>query len=360
MFLEKSVKPDYEALLANLKREGTPKRVHYLELFLDGEISQAIIKRYGIGGDISEDDPYRHWKMEIALKRFLGYDYISGGIGGIGFPRETMTAEDTNQIEGQKRQQRGWTDEHKGPVNSWEDFEKYPWPDPANITTDNLEWLSENLPDDMCIVSGCHSIFEQVTWLMGYEQLCYALHDTPDLVDAMFNKIGGIFLEMAKVIAQFDRVEIFFGGDDMGFKTGPMVPPDVLIGKSFPWHKKNAEVAHEAGKIYMLHACGDLSLLMDSLINYVKIDGRHSFEDEIEPVTVAKERYGSQIALLGGIDVDFLCRSSEEQIRKRVRETLDACHPGGGYCLGSGNSVVNYMPVENYLAMMDEGRRYSS
>ncbi len=71
MFLEKPVKPDYEALLANLKREGTPKRVHYLELFLDGEISRAIINLYGIGSDISEDDPHRHWKMEIALKKLL-------------------------------------------------------------------------------------------------------------------------------------------------------------------------------------------------------------------------------------------------------------------------------------------------
>ena len=32
--------------------------------------------------------------------------------------------------------------------------------------------------------------------------------------------------------------------------------------------------------------------------------------------------------------------------------------PGGGYCLGSGNSVTNYIPVDNYLIMMDEGRRY--
>ena len=110
----------------------------------------------------------------------------------------------------------------------------------------------------------------------------------------------------------------------------------------------------------MLHACGDLSELMDSLINYVHIDGRHSFEDVIEPVVDAKKRYGSQIALLGGIDVHFLCEANEEQIRKRVRETLDICQPGGGYCLGSGNSVVNYMPVDNYLTMMDEGRRYST
>jgi len=358
MLLEIPVQPDYEALLANLRLQGTPERVHYLELFLDGEIKQNIIRRYGMGSEVSEDDPYRRWKIEIELQRFLGYDYVACSVEGLAFPRETMKTEDTTKAAGQKRSHRNWTNEQSGPVNSWEDFEKYPWPDPANFTTNNLEWLSANLPDDMCLFSGCHSIFEEVTWLTGYERLCYAIYDTPDLIDAMFEKIGGIFNEMAKIIAQFDRVEALFGGDDMGFRTGPMVPPEVLIEKSFPWHRKNAQVAHESGKLYLLHACGNLSLLMDSLINYVHIDGRHSFEDVIEPVTEAKKRYGSQISILGGIDVGFLCEASEEQIRKRVRETLDICHPGGGYCLGSGNSVVNYMPVENYLVMMDEGRRY--
>ena len=352
------VKPDYEAFLSNLKREGTPKRVHYMELFLDGEIKSSIINRYDIGSDIPKDDPYYHLKMEIALQRFLGYDYVSSGIEGFGFPRDVLRADDTTDIENQKRSVRGWTDEHKGPVNSWEDFEKYPWPNTANCTTKTIEWLTANLPDDMCIVSGCHSIFEEVTWLMGYEFLCYAIHDMPDLVDAMFEKIGKLFNEVAEIIAQFDRINIFFGGDDMGFNTQPMVSPDVLINKSFPWHKINADIAHKAGKLYLLHACGNLVPLMDSLINYVKIDGRHSYEDVIEPVTVAKQRYGSKIAIIGGIDVHFLCTANEEQIRKRVRDTLDACLPGGGYCLGSGNSVTNYIPVDNYLAMMDEGRKY--
>ncbi len=97
---------------------------------------------------------------------------------------------------------------------------------------------------------------------------------------------------------------------------------------------------------------------MDDLIHDVKIDARHSFEDVIEPVSQAKQRYGKDIALLGGIDVDFLCRATEGEVRQRVRDTLNACMPGGGYCLGTGNSVANYIPLENYLAMLDEGRRY--
>ena len=90
----------------------------------------------------------------------------------------------------------------------------------------------------------------------------------------------------------------------------------------------------------------------------VKIDGKHSFEDTIEDVREAKRTYGRRIALLGGIDVDFLCRADEDAIRRRVRDTLDVCQPGGGYGLGTGNSVANYIPLDNYLTMVDEGRLY--
>jgi uroporphyrinogen decarboxylase len=104
---------------------------------------------------------------------------------------------------------------------------------------------------------------------------------------------------------------------------------------------------------------------MDDLIDDVKIDAKHSFEDEIMPVAEAFEKYGRRVAILGGIDVDFLVRSGEEAVRRRVRETLDACMGGTGgggfgtgYCLGTGNTVANYIPVQSFLAMLDEGRRY--
>jgi uroporphyrinogen decarboxylase len=90
----------------------------------------------------------------------------------------------------------------------------------------------------------------------------------------------------------------------------------------------------------------------------VGIDGKHSYEDTTVDVRVLKAGLGQQIALLGGIDVDFLCRSGEAEIRARVREVLQTCQPGGGYCLGTGNTVANYIPLENYLVMLDEGRRY--
>ena len=97
---------------------------------------------------------------------------------------------------------------------------------------------------------------------------------------------------------------------------------------------------------------------MDDLLEDVQIDALHSFEDTNRDVREAKKLWGDRIALLGGIDMDFLCRASVSEVRQRAHDTLDTCMPGGGYCLGTGNSVANYLPLDNYLAMLDEERNY--
>ena len=118
------------------------------------------------------------------------------------------------------------------------------------------------------------------------------------------------------------------------------------------------QIAHAHNMPFLLHSCGNLEAIMDDLINDVGIDAKHSFEDIIQPVTEAKSLYGERIALLGGIDVDMLCRSSEAEVRAYTRRVIEVCAPGGGWALGTGNSVANYIPVRNYLAMLDEGRKY--
>lgn len=250
-------------------------------------------------------------------------------------------------------------DENRGPITNWDEFEQYPWPKPEQISTRALEWYEKNLPDDMCIIAGggfAH-FAEYLSWLMGYQTLCFALYDQRDLVQAIYDRIMELFVVSLEKMLQFTKVKIVWGSDDMGFKTGTLISPADLRQFVLPGHKVMAEMSHAAGKPYLLHACGNLASIIDDLVEDVKIDAKHSFEDTIEDVRVVKHTYGKRIALLGGIDVDFLCRSSEEAVRQRVRDTLEICQEGGGYCLGTGNSVANYIPLNNYLAMLDEGRK---
>ncbi len=97
------------------------------------------------------------------------------------------------------------------------------------------------------------------------------------------------------------------------------------------------------------------------MINDVKIGVKHSFEDTIQNVIEAFRLYSNRIAILEGIgiDVDFMCMADEQSLRLRVQETLKVCVDKIGYCLGIGNSVANYIPLDNYLAMIDEGRKFT-
>jgi uroporphyrinogen decarboxylase len=272
------------------------------------------------------------------------------------FPFNRVEVEDT--ADHQRPTGRSFVDEHSGPITTFDEFEAYPWPDPDQASTSALEWYESNLPDDMCVIagSGFAHFAEYLSWLMGYETLCYALHDQCDLVAAISQRLIAIYRIVTQRILQFSRVKLVWGSDDMGFRTGTLIHPDDLREFVLPGHKLLAGMSHAAGRPYLLHSCGNLSAIMDDLIDDVRIDARHSFEDAIEPVTSAKATYGQRIALLGGIDIDFLCRAEPAQIRQRVRDTLVRCMPGGGYCLGTGNSVANYIPLANYLAMLDEGR----
>ncbi len=95
---------------------------------------------------------------------------------------------------------------------------------------------------------------------------------------------------------------------------------------------------------------------MDTLIDDVGIDAKHSYEDAILPVEEFQARYGSRIGVLGGLDLNTLAAGTVEDVRRRTRQLIDTCTPRGRYA-SFGNSIPSYIPVENYLAMVGEALR---
>ncbi len=357
--LETPVQPDWEGLVNCILRKGTPRRVHHIELFLDGEVQDAIAKAYHLLDGLDPDDPYFEQQKQVRLQRFLGYDYVRQGLEGLEMPLHRIQTSDTAYLP--RDGGRSFVASTRGPITSWQEFEAYPWPNPHTATSRGLEWYERNLSEDMCVIAsgGFAHFAELLSWLMGYETLCYALYDNRELVQAIADRLLEIYVVSLGRMLQFERVRIVWGSDDMGFRSGTLISPNDLRLFVLPGHARMAAMSHAAGRPYLLHSCGNLRAIMDDLLDQVQIDAKHSYEDTIETVQEVKTRYGHRMAILGGIDVDFLCRSSPEQVRTRVRSTLDCCLPGGGYVLGTGNSVANYIPIENYLTMLDEGRNYA-
>jgi uroporphyrinogen decarboxylase len=352
------IKPDWQGLVGCITRKGMPRRVFNIELYLDAEVEEALRARFLVAQDVAPDDPFAPEKKHAALMEFLGYDSVRCKPEGMDFPVRRLAVTDSAALA--RGGGRSFVDEHRGPVTNWKEFEAYPWPDPRAISLRGLEWYERNLPDGMCVIPrGLGHFCELIVWLMGYEVLSTALIENRPLIIAIRDKLISFYKEVLETFLTFEKVRIIWPSDDMGFKTGTMLSPADLRELVFPGHKLLAKMAHDAGRPVIMHSCGNLAEIMDDLIDGVGIDAKHSFEDSIERVEDAKARYGSRIAVLGGIDVDFLCRATEDQVRERVRKTLAACMPGGGYCLGTGNSVANYVPLRNYLAMLDEGLTFS-
>ena len=356
-------KPNFERMYKVLLLDGEPDRIPFYDLFADLEVMEAIVgeKIPARGKDISqhEDILKRYLMLNIKFHRKLGYDYVVLGIPSP-FPRDNVIlSDDTAPLPREKRR---WQDENRGVIETREDFERYPWPDLDRIQEIYMlqyEFLKRNLPDGMMIISLTPGgVLENVMWLMGAIPFFRALYRDPSLVEDMFSKVGKVISYYCGLASEGGMIGALTMGDDMGYKNGPMISPEMLRKYVFPWQKRCVEKVHKHGKPFILHSCGNLKVVMDDIINYVGIDAKHSFEDTSYPVIEYKRLYGEKIAILGGVDMDKLSRMPNREFREYVRRIIRECAPGGGYALGCGNSVANYVDLKNYLSMLEMGRIY--
>lgn len=341
--------PDYRRIEAVLRRQ-TPDRVPLYEYFSDPGVQAAAI------GSRADDtilpsgpDPQRN--AHIRNQYHLGYDYL---IAGVCFGFAAGARKKAVDTEGRARD---FLDDAHAPIQSWADFERYRWPAPSDVDYGELEYMSSHLPEGMRVVANLGGgLLEWAMWLMGAERFCLAIYDQPDLVQSMLFRISDQQTAVAAVAASRPEVLACTLGDDMGFKTQTFLPPATLRELIFPGLQRIAEAVHAAGKPFALHSCGNLAEVMDDLIGRVGIDAKHSFEDVIMPVAEAKRRWGEKVALLGGVDVDALCRAPEQKLRAHVRRIVEECGPRG-FAVGSGNSIPSYIPPESLFAMNDEAVR---
>jgi len=299
---------------------------------------------------------YKYVSQTIRFCCLTGWDYAFA-FSAIPFKGVSVQISEntSSEVEDGKR---GWLNDNQGPIMSWDDFERYPWP--SNIKAINAvsRTMAKRVPDGMKVMVIPGGVFEWTTWLMGLVPFSYALADQPDLVDAVIDKVNGLIHQVVEDIMSEPNVGGIFMGEDLGFFSGTFVSPKVLREKFLPRTKEIVDLTHEAGGVFVLHSCGNMYAVMDDIIE-IGVDAKHSFEDKIMPVEEAHEKWGDRIGIIGGVEMDVIAQGTEEQVRTRTRKILEACASKGRYVLGTGNSVANYVPQRNYLAMLDEGRKWN-
>ncbi len=328
--------PDFNNMEKVLAKE-CPSRPTLFEFFLNERLYRKL------AGDLPQTgNPFRDaCRQRTRAFSAADYDYV------------TFAASEFHFVRPVRSQGKSISQNEGALVTDRASFDKYKWLDPDAFADSHLEDLASELPGKMKIICcGPGGVLENAMEVVGFDNLCMMLHDDPGLVSDVFENIGSRLVRYYERASRHDSVGALISNDDWGFKTQTMLAPDDMRKYVFPWHKEIAGVIHKAGKPVLLHSCGQLEGVMEDVITDMKYDGKHSFEDSIMPVEDAYEKYVGRIAILGGIGLDFICRATPDEIRKRSLAMLERAAVRGGYALGTGNSVPEYVPDENYMAMI--------
>lgn len=335
-------KPDFDVFAAVLRRERPP-RVPVIELAIHREVMAALLD----DPMLSTADELTLAATNVTLCHRLGFDAVKVS-AEIPFGLQRLIANDPSTLSSSSRE---WADEHDGPITSLDDFELHPWPSKEDIDFRPVDVAAEALPHGMKLLGFSGGVLEFAMDLLGMQKFMLATRRDPELVAATLNRVGETIHGVFERYCQNDAVGALWLGDDLGHKHGLLVRPELLREHVFPWYARFAELAHKHNRPFILHSCGNNLDVMPEIID-CGIDAKHSFEDQICPVEQFYERFHDRVAVLGGIDVHLLSSGTPEAIRDRVRTVMNAVAATGGYACGSGNSIPNYVPAENFVAML--------
>ncbi len=261
-------------------------------------------------------------------------------------------------------------DIHKFPlseVDSPEDIEKYPFPDPTDPPL--YEGLEERISylyhhTDYAIIAEIgNSIFEQAWYLRGLENIFNDMYFNKKLLHALLRKITDINLEKTKrfldIAAPF--IQAYSVGDDLATQNGLLISIPMYREFVKPYQAETyAYIKKRTNAKIVYHSCGSVRQLIPELIE-IGVDA-------INPVQVSaknmdthdlKREFGKEISFWGAIDTQrVLPYGTEKEIAEEVKKRIDDLAPGGGYILAAVHSIQPDVSPQNILFMLQYAEEY--
>ncbi|MCL2361470.1 MAG: hypothetical protein FWC73_06625 [Defluviitaleaceae bacterium] len=341
--------PDYQNMVNaafNRKSDRIPLYEHVIN---DTFMEKATGKRFIALQDGDYADKLEYFRHYCGFYKDMGYDTISyeGCVGPV-MPGSGALM--------------GITD---GVIKTREDFEKYPWAEIEDIFfntySHRFNVFRESLPQGMKGVGGVgNGIFECVQDIVGFEHLCLIRVDDEELYGDLFAKVGDVLCAIwARFLPEFgDIFCVCRMGDDLGFKSATLLPPDDIRKHIVPQYKRVVDIIHSHNKPFLYHSCGNIFDVMPDIINISGIDAKHSNEDIIAPFSKWIDDYGNKIGNFGGLDTDILCDITDCDIVEYTTHAFSVCaKKGRGVAMGSGNSIPDYVSVDRYCMALETIRK---
>jgi uroporphyrinogen decarboxylase len=250
-------------------------------------------------------------------------------------------------------------------ASSIRDLEEYPgWPDMSDPTRiAHVKQAAADLAAEnkYAIMATPWLLFplERAFAMQGMDTFLLNLAINPDFARALLHKTAELCKElMGPFLEELgENVDIIKIGDDLGTQDSLLMSPNMYREILKPIHEDYIGFIKERTKAKLFfHTDGDVVPLIPDFIE-MGVDILNPIQTsagKMADLDGLKERFGENIIFCGGIDTHRVLPSgTPEQVRQEVKRVMELLGDGGGYLVASVHTIMNDVPAENVLAMVD-------
>lgn len=246
-------------------------------------------------------------------------------------------------------------------LKSRKDLDRVVWPgeeDMEKTLRYVREYVHEACGTGIGVSLGGASMFQTLyEFVIGMHDCMIMTLEDPDMLAKLLNRSADYYEELIRR-AVAEGIDLLLLGDDFAFNGGLFVPLPTFERIWRPAYQRIMAPALEAGIPIKFHSDGKLDEAMEMLIEM-----GFNCINPLDPSGIDcrdyKKRYGHRVTLSGGIDLTFpLIKGSPEDVENMVRELCDVMKPGGRWEAASSHSIVNYIPHENFVTMINAVHKY--
>lgn len=210
----------------------------------------------------------------------------------------------------------------------------------------------EKNKDKFCVAGGGLLFYERAWALRGFEQILIDFYRQPEFAEELFDNLMEVNIQMVEGMTEYDVDAVKFS-DDYGMQKGLITGPRLWREFLKPRLRMMYRSVERAGKLVMIHSCGDNSEIMGDLIE-IGVDIFNPTQPEAMDIYELKRRWGSQITFNGGLPSQKLPFLIPEQIREEVRRVCSFMSKDGGFILEPTKEIRWDIEAETAMALIQE------
>ena len=178
------------------------------------------------------------------------------------------------------------------------------------------------------------------------ERVAYEFYDHPEELDRLAEAVHQFTFAQAQIAAGSPADVVIAYAADI---TTRLVSPAMFERYALPFLRESARVLHAAGKIFVLHTCGDVRALLP-LMRAAGIDAIDSLSEPPlgnTPFELAMRELGDGVCLIGGVSPIVLANAAPAEVRDHVTDLFRRVPSRRNLLLCTSDATAFGTPVEN-------------